>query len=1175
MMDGWTAIRHSVREVLNRYAQGDGAAPFTAERGSYAILGDIARHGLPEPFRVLHSPNLPEGMFVRLSLAKRAIQVCSDLDETRQTLATAHAIAHIALHHPPHALRATEAEVGAGATTDIIEAGPAQIKERPHAGALLGQNGAAGAYRDRDRLELEANIFALELLAPLDEVRACATADSNWTVAGLATYFGLSHEAMRHQLVAALLACPYALAEEEGEKGGEGEKGNEAAPPDLDAKQREAAETPAPALVVAGPGAGKTRVLAARFDYLVRSGVAPGKILALTFSNKAATEMQERLSATLPDHAAEIQVFTFHSLGLHLLTTYGTYLGYETTPRVVTDADAFVLLRSSLHRLPLGQFHNLADPTQNLDPIISRIGRLKDDLIDPANFSARVAAWQQQLEQQVPADLVAKAHHAAALDTLKKSLDLAAIYECYQEWLGQEGYVDYGDLVRQALHLFDHPDAADAIFKSYEHILVDEFQDINHACGQLVRALDGGRRIVWAVADPRQSIYGFRGAALSNLTDFSEAYAGARIVALDVNYRSVEEIVAAGQAIEFPNLPGGSALKVPYLRSSRGRGCPDSDHNTPPQAPVVVASEAHSQSQEIAEVVARVGEVAAEVPPEQIAILCHNRYLARDICMALEQAGIATNWNGGLEERDAFKDCMAVLLLALNQPQALLRLSRMEAHRLSEDDVRLLLNSARRRGNSLRAALKAAHLGQIEGLTAEGQQAASELARLAFKFRNLPHAWQVLVAYYLEESTWARVYFGDPRAASRRYLTSVNQMLELAREYALKGNRASTEGIAAFVDYITSSREAGKLPGADSTTAVPDAVNVLTIHRSKGLEWPVVFVPDWTCATQSPQEIVPLPDRFLRDKDNDNAAYSQACLYYVAVTRARDRLFLSRANRPNRDFVPYWDDIVESLAPRGLLQRHATKRQGWDRPSLDSRGPRVGVSEPIPYAMIRQYQYCSQRAKYDHVYGLSSGGGGYLFFVRRLRQTLRWIAGAARDGAVPGDKAVEAFLQAMWEDDAKAHRPLLPYYFEQARRCAFSFAARLQPGCDTRLDEAWHFERPGQPMIRFTIDEVDYGSQPIVRFHRYGKPSPRHAEDPVLCFYAGLTIEDKPVEVRLHYLETGAETTLDLSLEQPAFQRKLKDAYSAAHAIKNGVFEPKPRQFKYCNRCPYNSICPS
>ncbi|MBV9470978.1 MAG: UvrD-helicase domain-containing protein, partial [Abitibacteriaceae bacterium] len=474
MSDQWTAIRQSARQVLDRYercARKFGRPPaFTTERGSYAILKDIARVGLGEKYYVLHDHDIPNSVFSRLNLSAKSISVCAQLDAPKQAFVTAHAIGHLALHHAPtylsnekdNPLDLTDGEWVPQSVADIIEDGPAQINEQPHAGSLMGQHGPLGAYRDRERLELEANVFALELLAPLEKIRAKTTAGPDWTVEGLATYFGLSHETMRHQLVAALLICPcpdplekekpaddfQSAAQSPFENLPAASSSSDNAteldnlPPflSLDPQQRAAAEVAAPALVVAGPGAGKTRVLTARFVHLVQSGVAPNRILALTFSNKAAAEMQERLSAALPQHAPDIQVFTFHSLGLQLLSAYGSYLGYDKTPRVLSDSDAFVLLRSCLERLPLGQFHNLADPTQFLEPLLTRIGRLKDDLISPTDFRQRVASWHQQLQQQQPADPVAEVHHQEHLATASKCLDLAAIYETYQAWLQDRGY---------------------------------------------------------------------------------------------------------------------------------------------------------------------------------------------------------------------------------------------------------------------------------------------------------------------------------------------------------------------------------------------------------------------------------------------------------------------------------------------------------------------------------------------------------------------------------------------------------------------------------------------------------------------------------------------------------------------------------------------------------------
>lgn len=1194
MNDRWTAIRRCAREVLARYerkTQFNDALPkaFTPERGCHAILREIVRHAFPDEFFLkLNCRTLPDNVDGRLDYGSRAIQVRADVEGVRKPFIAAHEVGHLELKHPLRHLcrdaKGSASDADQNQEPSAHDDGAATLDDQAHPGALNCRDGVAAAYRERDRLELEANIFAAELLAPLDRVRARIAADSTWTVESLASYFGLSKDAMRNQLVAAFIACP--RPDVLGDNQDKAEPIDESTPrvelPDylkLDDSQRQAAHAKTPALTVAGPGAGKTRVLTARHVHLVRDeGIEPRRILALTFSNKAAAEMQERLIAALPDQAHEIQVFTFHSFGRLLLQSYGHTLGMEDDPTVLTDADGFVLARSHLHELPLGQFANLNEPTQHLEAVLARVARLKEEQISPKEFERRVRRWQNELEAQLePASSAERIRWHESRDIAAKCGDLAAFYAAYEELLHRAGYVDYADLINRAVDLFDHPEVAALIRADYERILVDEFQDVDASCGRLVQAVDGGRGILWAVADPRQNIYGFRGASLAHLVRFESDYPGAQIKFLEVNYRSVEEVVVAGNAIRFPPVTGGQAFQVPPLRADRGEGG---------AAAAVRVSLAGSRGEEIAELVAQVREVAQEVPREQIAVLCRDKWWAKDICAALEEADIATNWSGQPEEQDAFKDMMAVLLLATNQPQALLRLGRIAEHQLEEHEIQIILRKAGEENNRLHVGLLAAKNGELEGISAIGQLAAKQLGRLWSEFRRLPNAWCVLAAYLFERTRWLRAKLDDPSPRARRYLATVCQVIDLAREFSLKGSFAQAKDTPAFLDYIASAREFSRLPCADSTPVIADAVNVLTIHKSKGLEWPVVFVPGWTTSSNSRADDVPLPAHLVHQDGSALAgdeAYNQACLYYVATTRARNQLLLSRSDSINSDPVPHLDEIAESLQPRGLLRCDNVRRTPWRRPLAVASG-RVRLTENlIPYAMIRQYEYCSQRAKYDYVYGLRAESGGYLFFSRQLQHALEWIADESANGQVPSGDEIQDKIEELWARDKKPHRRLSPLYRGQALHCAQSFAARLVPGVKIDLKQEWHVPLPdanphAEPVsIVVKVDEIEWGEPIIARLHRLDEQHLKHEADPILSLYALLPLNDgnsEGIEFRMNYLKNGEEKVLNLR-DDPHIEKRRKQIFAAAHAIRNGLFEPKPSNWKMCHRCSYNLICPA
>ena len=347
---------------------------------------------------------------------------------------------------------------------------------------------ALRGYDERDRWETEANAFAAELLVPVDALRAAMESDPAWTSTGLAHRFGVSRTLVYTQL-AATLTPAQPLDNESSVAGFDAV---------ADDSHRAAVTVPTPALIVAGPGSGKTKVLVERYARLVSDGTDPRRVLALTFANKAAGEMRSRLAALLGEAGTAAEVSTFHALGWQLLREYAHYLPHKKPLRLLTPANALLLLRPHIAKLPVAGFTDLRRPLHKIAALLTMVSRCKDENCCAERFAA-----------------------------LNGDTGDALFYRLYTDLCVQNGYVDYGDLVMLTQRLFDTPEVAADIRTRYDHLLVDEFQDINRASGLLIKALNGGRGIVWAVGDPKQSIYGFRGASPLNIARFTSDYPGA------------------------------------------------------------------------------------------------------------------------------------------------------------------------------------------------------------------------------------------------------------------------------------------------------------------------------------------------------------------------------------------------------------------------------------------------------------------------------------------------------------------------------------------------------------------------------------------------------------------------------------------------------------------------
>ncbi|HHM24160.1 MAG TPA: hypothetical protein ENJ23_03885, partial [Bacteroidetes bacterium] len=320
-----------------------------------------------------------------------------------------------------------------------------------------------------------------------------------------------------------------------------------------------------PLLVVAGAGTGKTKVITHRIAYLIASKAAkPEEILALTFTDKAAAEMEERVDLLLPYGFANVEISTFHAFGDKILREFALELGISPDLRVLSQPEQYIFFREHLFEFPLRKYRPLGNPTRFIESIIGLFSRAKDEDVTPDEY-LRYAKELDRRARENPED-------PALREEADRQLELAQTYVAYQQLLLQEGKLDFGDQIALVLRLFrEHPAVLREVQQRYRFILVDEFQDTNYAQFQLLKLLAGDRRNLTVVGDDDQSIYKFRGAAISNILDFTEAFPDAHKVVLTENYRSTQAILDAAYQLIQHNNPDRLEVKIGVSKRLQAR----------------------------------------------------------------------------------------------------------------------------------------------------------------------------------------------------------------------------------------------------------------------------------------------------------------------------------------------------------------------------------------------------------------------------------------------------------------------------------------------------------------------------------------------------------------------------------------------------------------------------
>jgi len=600
---------------------------------------------------------------------------------------------------------------------------------------------------------------------------------------------------------------------------------------DLTPAQRDAVtHIDGPLLVLAGAGSGKTRVITRRVAYLLASGVAPEQILAITFTNKAAGEMRERIQHLVP--GSRVWVGTFHGFCARLLRVHAPLLGLDPRFTIYDQSDRIRAIREVLEGM---DGHEAKLTPERVEAVISRS---KNDLISPAALEQRA---------RDPRDVL-----------------VARAFAAYEQRLRQSSAVDFDDLLLHVVSILrDHRDIRAGLDRRYRYVLVDEYQDTNLAQYAIVRALSVDHPNLCVTGDPDQSIYGWRGANLSNILEFERDYPGCRVVKLERNYRSTKNILQVAD----------------HLIRFNVRRKPKSLATENPQGPPVELTIYARETDEAEGVAGRIAALVreGEYTLGEIAVFCRVTALTRPLEQALRGARIPYQVVGGVAfyERQEIKDILAYLSLLANPRDdlAFARVVNQPPRGLGKTSLDHLAQAARIQGQPLLATARRAET--VEGLKEKAVRALHEFAGLIDELAERLDGPAEALIHQILRRTGYREFLAAAGTDSDDRLANIDELITAAREY---DQRQPGGDVGGFLAEITL---ASPIDRWDQTTG---AVNLMTLHAAKGLEFPVVF-------------IVGLEEGLLphvRSHENESQVEEERRLLFVGITRAQRELYLSR-----------------------------------------------------------------------------------------------------------------------------------------------------------------------------------------------------------------------------------------------------------------------------------------
>lgn len=1047
----------------------------------------------------------------------------------------AHEYAHLWLHG--ETVACDDSDVDPSADEDDIPVGVQRVE----------------AYGPSERQEREANVFAREFLLPLNLAREWYVVRDQ-PVRSIVERTGLPEFIVLHQLARAVLV-PEATP---------GSLGIVRPPePPLDPSQDAAARAPrGPVLVDAGPGTGKTRTLCGRIVHLLSTRVPPRAILALTFSNRAAEEMRDRVVRIRPDAAPQIWMGTFHAYGLEVLRKYGTRLALKPTPEVLDPSDAVLLLESHLADLNLVYYQNLPEPTLYLRHIVNAISRAKDELVGPAEyagFAAEMALAASCEEEQ----------EAAA-----KAMEVANAYRVYQEALDTEGLLDFGDLIYKAVRLLrDNPDVREDVRRTYVHVLVDEYQDVNRASAMFLRELVGAGAGLWVVGDARQSIYRFRGASPDNMRLFSQDFPGAKVLPLQRNYRSSNAIVRTVSAF---------AKAMPPTAGGGGFAAWEVDRQTTGEVAMEIADDFAAETAGLARSIE--AKHTAGIPYRDQAILCRSHTWLARISAALETAGIPTFYLGDLFERSEVRDMLSLLSLTCEgNGTGLVRVARFSEYEVPLADVLALFELAREKERYFTEALELAR-----DAPAISERGKASIALLSIHLAGVHYGmrpWTVLSSYLFIRSNYLRPLLADDSVAGQQRRLALYQLLRFASEYRSRwATGAKVSPRRQFLRHVRWLEELGEekqLRQMPNWAAGVDAVRMLTVHASKGLEFNSVYLPTLgrgIFPASSQWKPCPPPPQMVDASPQYHEA-EEACLFFVGLSRATDYLCLSRAERYSTARRTNPSPLLEAI--ENLLPRRPSGPVSW--PASDASPQTLQIKAAL--AANRQftadelnvYLKCPREYFFRHVLHLraSTDGSAYVQFHRCVYAVLRWLGEQYSEGLQPDATLAQQRLADSWSVDGPHSHPHEALYFNVAK----SMVLRASTHGDMANHVAspqWEVRVPNGRII-FQPDVLHGlpGGGLLAERLRTGRPTKGDLKgdfDDIYALYVEAARQSSArSSVQVRYLST--DTILPVSLSDKGLKTRL-DRYDTAIAnIERDTFSPNVQEHR-CPRCAYYFICP-
>ncbi|MEI8360823.1 MAG: UvrD-helicase domain-containing protein [bacterium] len=784
-----------------------------------------------------------------------------------------------------------------------------------------------------------------------------------------------------------------------------------------------------PLLIVAGAGTGKTHLLTQKIGYMIEQGWAESdQILALTFTDKAANEMEERVDRLLPMGYFDLWILTFHGFAEKIIKTHGLDIGLPVDYKLLNDFEQWILVNKNLDKFELAYYRPAGNPSKFIDALLRHFSRLKDENISPLEYLEYTNSLLSEL--QLAKGIYTKVENSTeglkltrlhqlrlqmALDDVTDEMleqevlrlhEVARAYAVYQQLLLDNASLDFGDLIVYCLKLFrERPYILAQYQEQFKFILVDEFQDTNWAQYELVKLLSAKSGNLIVVGDDDQAIYRFRGASMSNILQFKKDFPRSRQVVLVENYRSCQAILDL--SYDFVKLNNPNRLEAQFALIENEKPLLKKLIASRSEKAEIEVIEGTNLEDEVSLVINKIVELKSSngsIGWGDFAILVRANDSAKDFCALMEKLELPYQFiaSKGLYVKPLIMDIMAYLQLLddYHESRALYRVLNMKIWTFTEKELIDFNFAASKKSISLYEVLLTADKFDFTAKTKDKIIPLLDMIKVHTEMAREKNANEVVLAF-VNDSGLLKEVVDQPGVQAKEDLAYLNQFMKRVKAFEQGSADKKVKSLVTELAMEIQAGEQGAL--AIDVEVGPDTIKVMTVHGSKGLEFKHVFIVnlvDKRFPAISRSEAISIPSALIKEQlpAGNYHLEEERRLFYVAMTRAKDGLFFSwasdyggaRKKKPSR-FLIETGLVQDSKEPK--IKKTATLTEDIFQKATSNK---IVVAENfvldlsyVSYSQIEAYNKCPYQYRFAHILKIPIRGKGVFSFGKTMHAVLQ------------------------------------------------------------------------------------------------------------------------------------------------------------------------------------------